>query len=365
MNKKNNQLSFYSIGLYLFCARKWYYHYRSQLSKKTTYPLLFGKTVHRFIAYWLYRKISQKDKIRVFYYKELPAAIKSWKRLWLQVVEEEQNKIILPKQVSIFEYMSIGVKCIENYWWGNYNLPRPIAIEKSFKAKILDWTLVGIFDQLREVSMAYIEHHRPELIKNGQLIDGYDPVIIVDLKTNYVSYDTQQFVEEPSQEEELRQQFDLHENLQPTIYTWLYEQQTGKKPIGFVWYHLRSGRGFFTYREDKDYHNLLITIKHVQYNLMIDSFPKRTGKHCRQCDFFEACREERDFILSPPETWLEKDLVQPVKVATQVKKLHGKQLKLDLHVARHVSANKTVKRLKEPNQKSQIILYDLPWDDEI
>lgn len=354
-------MSFSSINLYLFCPRKWYYYYYSSLPKKTTYPLLFGGTLHHFIAYWLYRKTNPASQPRVFYYKSVTSAIKSWRRMWLQTVEKKQAKIILPDQKKTFEYMAIGSNCLKRYWGNNHNLPRPLAIEKTFKAKIGNWELVGTFDQLRKVSLDYIQRHRPELVKNNQLIEGFDPVVIIDLKSHYAGYDAQQFDDCPSQEQILRRQFDLHENLQPTIYTFLYEQQTGKKPIGFVWYHLRSGKGFFTFREDRDYHNLLITVRHVQSNVMNDSFPKRTGSHCQQCSFFEACRENRDFILSPPESLTDQDLVRPSSVPTKVKKYPGKQLKLNLRVTRKTQTEH--KQKPKRSQQQQIVLYDLPWDD--
>ncbi len=289
--------------------------------------------------------------------------------MWLQEVEKNQSRLILPNQEKTFAYMQIGITCLKNYWQYNHSLPRPLAIEKNFTAHLDSWQLTGTFDQIRQVSLNYIKRHRPELIKNDQLIEGYDPVVILDLKSHYSDYDDPAFSEDDtaflhnqlSREQILRTQFDLHENLQPTIYTFLYEQATGKKPIGFVWYHLRSGKGFFTFRESKDYHNLLVTINHLKLNLAHESFPKRTGSHCRHCSFFEACHEDRDFLISPPEKLNHQDLIRPLHAPTPVKKYPGKQLKLNLKVKRRRRTT-TQQPKAQPKQTKAIKLYNLPWD---
>jgi len=233
------------------------------------------------------------------------------------------------------DYLKIGIACVKNYWQANEHLPRPIEIEKyyhylyPYSAGI---DIIGTFDQVRTVSVEWISGHRPDLIIDGKLNPMYAPVVIFDIKTDKRSYDSnlnnyeellklnQAKYELVSREEFekakkelihlIEVQHKLHEDIQATIYSWLYEMKHGKKPIGFYWYNVRWGKGFFTFRNNSDYQNVFEMIQHMIDNINAESFPKVSSNHCLFCSFVGACRGDGKLIYSGVERSLPGQLGQ-------------------------------------------------------
>lgn len=325
---------------YSNCPRSWFYEHCPEIPKRTDYPRLFGTEVHRHIAQF-YRPTQEP---RPFFYKDKKSAIYAWFNRWQRALEEaaREEKLILPDEERAKEYGQLGVYCIANYWEANFNLPRPLQVEQYYRVNLGNGIVfVGIFDQVREVSLDWILGHRPEIVENGKLASGYDNKVIIDLKTDYLNYDLRQIKENPSIEEEIRWQYELHEYLQATSFAFLYEKRTGKKPVGFFWYHLRSGKFFFTFREDRDYQTLDGVIDHFLDNLAAQSFPKHIDKHCRFCDYLEPCREDRYFLVSQPEE-LGGIVSVPKMVPNLVIKAPYRQLRLKLKVPREKRAEPQV-----------------------
>lgn len=345
------------LETYLDCPRKWYYNHHPEIPKKTDYPRLCGGEVHHHIA-WFYHPTLEP---RPFYYKNKKSAIGTWFKRWERALEKatREEKLILVNEKLAKEYGRIGVYCINNYWNANVNLPRPLEVEGCYKAYLGSGVIfVGRFDQVREVSLDWVRTHRPEIVENGRLLPGFDNKVIVDLKTDYLDFDPHRLREDPSLEEQIRLQYELHEDLQATTYTFLYEQKTGKKPIGFLWYHLRSGKMFFTYREDRDYQTLYGVIHHFLDNISTESFPKHVGRHCRFCDYLEPCREDRYFLVVEPEELTEDSLVPRIVPNLIIKDPH-RQLKFKWKMSR-----KKQKKLVVTSKKKTIVLRNLPWDEE-
>ncbi|PJA02259.1 hypothetical protein COX73_01700, partial [bacterium (Candidatus Gribaldobacteria) CG_4_10_14_0_2_um_filter_36_18] len=298
---------------------------------------------------------------RAFYFKYKISAIRTWFNRWQRALEEAElrKKLILPDEDKAKEYGRIGAICIANYWNANLKTLRPLQVEQHYRSRLDNGAfLVGVFDQVRQVSLDWIKHHRPEIVKQGKLLDEYENVVIVDLKTGYLSYDYRQFKEDLSLMKRIRLQYELHENLQATLYTFLYERTTGKKPVGFIWYHLRSNKTFFTYRENRDYSILSNNIEYYLENVRAQLFPKHIGYNCKFCDFIEPCREDRYFLIVEPEELLE-GLEEVEIVPNLVKKDSCRQLKLKFKIPRK-KAKKPVVYLKE---EEPIILRNLPWDE--
>lgn len=293
------QLSPTALRLYQECPQKFSFSSQpelSELKKLTDYPRLCGSEVHRHIAQ-LHK--PTKDN-RPFYFKSKRSAIGSWCNRWKRAVEGAlaNSTLLFASQEETERYKKIGVGCIGNYWEANFGQPRPLEIETRHSVRLpngLD--LLGIFDQVRRPPLEWVAAHRPEIVENGRLKDGYDQAIIMDFKTQYSSFDPEKF----SPEEQIRLQFSLHESLQPTVYTFLYQGVHGKKPVGFVLCHLRSGKTFFTYREEEDYQVLFEIIDHVVENSEAQSFPKHVTDYCARCEFLRPCRGERPFLISPSE----------------------------------------------------------------
>ncbi len=214
--------------------------------------------------------------------------------------------------------------------------------------------LVGRSDQEREVSIPWIKAHRPEIVEGDRLIAGYDPVVIVDFKSDYESYDAFEHLRRPADEisigDQVRWQLPLHLDFQATIYTWFYHVVRGRRPVGFIWWHMRTGKSFFTCRIDKDYEELALAVHHVVAGISANSHPRHPGSHCRRCLVYDACWGERPFLVASTEYFPQgSTLERPAfeKVPNMVKRVYH-QLPLKLGVRRKRAYQPPVVPAKRP-----------------
>lgn len=221
--------------------------------------------------------------------------------------------------------------------------------------------MIGRFDQIRKVSGEWIRRHRPDIIQDSALIDGFDPVVIVDLKTNYLNFDIRQFKENVSLEQAIRWQYQWHGRLQAIFYTFLYEMNTGNKPVAFLWYYLRSGKWFPTYIHDYHYKELNNKIRHVINNINDFSFPRNEGTQCYTCEFLELCNEDHNFILASPEEveGFDKGMVS---VSSSVKKKAGRQLRFAFGKTR--KKREVLPLPSSIKETHMTILGSVPWDED-
>lgn len=302
-------LSKSGIRLFYRCplAYRFYYFPLNENGERcpplTDYPRLCGSVIHDAIA--RLHTAKSKDN-RPLHYKTLAKFQGYFSHLWQKKLTEcEQNHtLISPNVWELKQYPEIGYVCLANYYKSAQKMAPPIEVEKLYKYPYPDRFgigLTGIVDQIRAVSLDYIARHRPELMVNGQLNDQYASVIIVDLKS-----EANGFASEENIDGELlyRKQYLLHTDIQATMYTWLYWKNTGKKPVGFAWYHLRSGKWFFTFREEADFINLFIKINRMVDNLQswdYDDYSMNEGSACAHCDFVHFCQKDRELRLVDEE----------------------------------------------------------------
>ncbi len=277
--------------IYSSCRRAYYYVYIAHEPTKVDYPRLMGSEVHRFTAH-LYHE--HKDPNQPFFFANITKAHNAWFNSWGRALKANEGSILFPDFEKSQEHAVSGWVCIKNYWDASVNKARPLYIEKRYTVPIMkSYKFVGIFDQIRQAPLESISKYRPELVVDGQLIDGYDPVFIIDLKTNKQSYDLTVFRPEASLLEQAAHQFSLHEDLQVTAYYWLYWKVFHKLPVGFFWWHLRSGKLFYTYRTQNDFSTFLEKAESMLDGLESSSFPKDSGPYCKYCDYFEICGNSR------------------------------------------------------------------------
>src|SRR3989344_1010964 len=279
--------------------------------EQTTYPLIAGGALHKQVAQMHQRPADPKDP-RPFFYLTKKSAINAWFHRFKRALQyaRENGGILMPNERSEKYYAEIGSVCIAQYWNKNEGTPRPLEIEKRYVTKLdrPGVVFVGVFDQVREVSLQYIKTHRPDLITNGRLNPDYENVVVMDLKSDKESYDIRDsypFYKEPelqpTEEQIVRFQYELHESLLPTAYTFLRERVTRKKPVGFIWYHLRSGKAFFTFRDEWDYQTLYDAIDFYLDSMGSGIFPKNPGDQCSWCPHLEECRGRKEFLIAEPE----------------------------------------------------------------
>jgi hypothetical protein len=305
------------------------YFLRKQIGNFTDYPRLAGSEVHRFIAL-LHSRRKKGD--RPFFYKSIKSAQNAWFAAWRRALEKNKPPLLRPDKENGKMFGAIGWNCINHYWQQCEHKPPPLAVEKRYSAPIMTGVdLIGIVDQTRGMERDTIRKYRPDLVVGNQLVSNFDehyaPVVLVDLKTGKQNYDVGTFNPEAGLDEWARQQFSLHQDRQATIYTWLYKQVYNVTPIGFLLWDIRTGKTFFTYREGQDYQNMLAQVEHVVENIRAGSFPTNEGWQCKWCDYQDACRGERPFLVAKPGSVPIAPVVKTsADVATFV--LHGKQLKL-------------------------------------
>jgi hypothetical protein len=274
----------------------------------TDLPRLTGVVIHDHIKR-LYKpdglgRPAQFADGRPFFFIEKRSSLNAFWFNWKQELAEAKNKEVLVKTTTEDEekFLNIGRMCVSNYWDTNLERGKPVEVERRYNWKMESGVrLVGIFDQVWAVSLEYIQKKRPELIVDGKLNPEYDAVVILDHKSEFGTYDPFTKIPEPTERDWAVQQFELHEYLQPAFYTWLYFKKHGKWPVGFVWSHLRTKRGFFTYRTERDFKELFHSIESFVDAHRTDYFPKSVGFQCRKCDFMLACRGDRPFLRAYAE----------------------------------------------------------------
>ena len=348
-------LSVSDLMNYMFCPAYLYFEDSPDVPKTVDYPLLCGTEVHHAIQELETRETAEP---RRFYYTTRKAAIGGWHNRWSRALEREGTHLVQPDKEQEDQYRKVGIWCIGNYWDANEKKPRPDAVERPYQWPVgRGWTLRGRIDQVRTASLAWIAGFRPDLVVDGELKPGYTPVVLIDHKTSLKDYDAWRLKENPTAVDWVRHQFPLHIGLQATAYTWLYEKNTGLRPVGFIWYHLRSGKVFPTFREERDYWRLFRVVKHVIENLEAESFPPNDGEHCRKCRHYEPCWEDRYFLIGEPGELPESPLDVQM-VPNTVKKSPETQLLLNVKKLR-LKGEKPPLVAKEPKP---IVLRSTPWN---
>lgn len=303
-------LSQSSVGVCIDCGFMYYlrYIYRA-IEPRTDYPRLCGGLSHRFICS-LYKKAKHQSR---FYYQNLDKAIGAWFYYWQKELRINENKLIHVDQVKSKIFGGVGAQCITNYWVLNYDRPNPLALEKRFT---IPWAngfkFTGIVDQIRETNIENISKIRPEIVKDGVLDNKYDPIVLVDLKTGYLDYEVNPL---SSEEEKIKQQYELINNLQAAAYTFLYQKYNhGKLPICFSIYHLRTNKIFNFVAESETQQQLFRNnVDHVIENIKNKSFPQNKGSHCKWCDYLVECSKYFGYTISVPGVTVEATN-QPVEV---------------------------------------------------
>jgi hypothetical protein len=301
---------------------------------------------------------------RRFYYKTPESAKGAWRSRWRRALTRDQALMEESERAKAGPYYGLGMDLSDLYWEASLERPRPLEVEKRYSFFLrAGLNLVGVVDQVRPLTLKQAAHLRPDLVVRGRLAKGHAPVMLVDLKSGFWGYDPNTRKEEgqeATQGEWIRTQFQLHEYYQPTIYTRLYEKVTGKRPVAFGWWHLRTGQVFYTYRGEEDYQALDEAIEHVVGNLNSQSFPKNPGFACRRCDFLEACRA-RAFLVSYPGALgtVHADLEE---LASGVEERNPKQARLKgLVVPR---ARQEPPPEPEQGDPEVVLVGGEPWDEE-
>lgn len=305
--KRIAHLSVSGMETHHTCPWQFYARYIIGLPSKTDFPRLTGVVIHKMLdkLYDPHRHdgrfyFKDVDKTAGYYYGE-------FKREYDQVQDEGK---FLDDEKKYRSFTKLGEQILRKYWVDNMHLPDPIEREKRYTYMTPRGVrLLGIMDQVRAVSLDYVQRHRPNLIVDGKLHPDFDPVVVADFKSGYLNYDITRFESSAKMELLTRTQHLLHHGYQGTMYTGLYqvnhiseEHPMGKQPIGFEIYDLRKGQKYFSYRKGSDYTYLTQAVYQVIDHIESGKdYVKNYGFACSRCDFVEPCHGEEDFILVLPE----------------------------------------------------------------
>ncbi len=184
------------LRAYFDCPQYARFVYASDEPVAKTYPMLCGEAVHAHIR----QMYNQAPAGRTFFYRTAAGAIRGFVRRWRDTLQEFRDVIRNPDREEEKRYAGIGAAGIARYWDDNVNAPRPLEVERTYVVRDrFPLPVKGVIDQVRAVSLDWIAAHRPELIVDGALAPGYDPAVIVDLKSGYKSYDAQEILPPPLQ----------------------------------------------------------------------------------------------------------------------------------------------------------------------
>lgn len=332
------EISVSRMKAYFQCPR--YAYLERHLPYQTDYPRLAGVQIHQHIQEiekpvrpaYLCSSCNKKATLkqaaanccrqcqgeivtstRRFHFQTPQAMIGSWNYRWAKALTEATQNgwlVKVDRDVAV-RYFGIGRLCLTNYWKAFAELPRPKLVEKRYSYLMPSGTrLTGVLDQIREVTLERIVQVRPELMVDGRLREGFDPMVVVDCKSGFFTYDMDGYLKEisptadpPTDKQRALWQYSLHEDIQPTAYLWLYSQaHQGRQPVWFEWCHLRSGSKFVTWRDQRDFQEFDMSVKAVINGIQAEDFPKRVDSYaCRRCDRVAPCRGERPFYYISPE----------------------------------------------------------------
>ena len=317
---KGKTLSMSELIEFGTCKRRWYLHRVSKNKGSPFLSLIIGSAVHDFIAYWLHKKTKSG---REFYYLTEKAALKSFRRYWYTVYQSKYVANFNPKLLH-WGYGQAR-KNLANYLLIAKGKGMPLGIEKEFRIFVpeLGYTFVGKIDQIRST--------KPEWAKEMGI--STPTKVLIDLKTGFPRYWPKH--EEATEKDKLQAQTGLVNDIQPTMYYFLFEKEFGRYPDAFLFLFLggEHPRIVPTTRSQQDIDNLFEIVRDFRKSTQgmdMGEYPKTSNTYnCSYCQFWEACwgKEDRPDI-SPPlgvrDTAPVQDKEEPVVAKPQPKQLRLK-----------------------------------------
>lgn len=282
---KVGRLSPSKITTYLGCSMAYFLKYIQHEKIPDNIRLIFGKEIHylaenrykknfksadTFAGFWKFRwystiageflKGKQKEGLLV---KKIELKSKNKEEPFILKIGNHTDLYNFDDPAGIFfGYKKLGENILKNFYENSKKMPRPIETEMNFGRKKDDiielngHELRGVFDRIDEW--------------DGKMFIG-------DYKTNKKSPE--------------KNSFDLHRNLQFTIYSYVFRKLFNKKEEAILFHHLRSGDIFETHRSEKDYDYLKLILDKVSKNISNDEFIPFYGFHCDFCDYQTPCEK--------------------------------------------------------------------------
>ncbi|MFH1648349.1 MAG: PD-(D/E)XK nuclease family protein [Patescibacteria group bacterium] len=183
------KLSPSSMQLFVDCPKKYFYRYirEPKITQPIEWPMIQGTKVHSFVAY-LHRPIKAGSEPRPYYFNNIDSARGAWFTQWNIAVDKDKHKIVEYSKENRKIFGTTGWKCILQYWKTMEAIMSPLEVESRYTYPLNGLAEVrGVVDQIRESDLLTLNKSGIHLDLMDYPPALYNPVIILDIKTGYLS----------------------------------------------------------------------------------------------------------------------------------------------------------------------------------
>ncbi len=275
------------ITTYKGCPLAYFLKYVEHVKVPDNVRLVFGKRIHYLLDRFYEVNFKSPDSFAGFWFGDWRRTIsgehlRGKAKRELQVKEypymgrdEHGNKVEKILKVGnhvdlgdnpvgvFFGYSNLGSSILKRFFERHKQKPPPLERERAFGKRkdepleINGHPVTGVFDRIDEMSGEFY---------------------ITDYKTDKASPGNNSFI--------------LHRHPQFTFYSMAFRMLFGKAEKALLFYHLRTGQVFQTFRSEKDFDYVKRLIDEVVDGVTRNQFTPFYGFHCNFCDYqCDACEK--------------------------------------------------------------------------
>ncbi len=280
------KLSATKITTYKGCSLAYFLKYVKHEKVPLNVRMVFGKTIHYMLEQFYKKNFQSSESFSKYwnYYWTGTIAgdfVKGKQKEYLKIRDYKLKDDFV---LRIGSHIDLGLEPV-GVFFGYMHLGREI-LQRFYKRHIIEKDINNSERQIPiDIEKSFgVKRDEPFEI-NGHLIRGVFDRIDKTLKGHYVTdYKTDKH--SPGLDS-----FILHRHPQFTLYSYAFRKLFGRMERAILYYHLRTGKIFKTYRSEKDYDYLKKLLDEVAEGITKDNFVPFYGFHCNFCDYKVACEK--------------------------------------------------------------------------